>query len=439
MRPTLRTVRLLAAGIPVALVPALAGAWLWPLWLLFAGGALAAWAIDAVLALPARRLELAVTLPPVVHIGEPEPMVVALTAAGWRRRLAVEVTTDLDEDLEPQPITAVTLAPAGDGAAARLDVALAPRRRGELAVRAVWLRWTGPLGLAARQRRHPVDRAVAVIPNVRAVRRAALSFWARDALHGLKVERFIGGGSEFDALREHVAGHDHRAIDWKHSARHRRLVSKEHRAERNHQIVIAVDAGALMREPIDGVPKLDHALNAGLLLGWFSLRGGDRVGLYGFDAKPRLWAEPISGAGGFPRLSKLAAGLDYAPVETNFTLGLADLARRLTRRTLVVLLTDFVDTVTAELMLENVSHLARRHLVVFVTLRDPGLGALVAAPPHGLPDMYRAVVAGDQLRERDVVLQRLRRRGVRCIDAAPAEIGVDLVNRYLDIKRRELV
>lgn len=439
MRPTLRTVRLLVAGIPVALVPVFAGGWLWPLWLLFVAGALLAWAVDGLLAVPGKQLTIEVTLPPVVHIGEPEPMSIAVRAAGWPRRLVVEVATDLDDELEPQPIAALALAPAADGAAGSLDVALVPRRRGELAVRAVWLRWTGPLGLAQRQRKEPVERTVAVIPNVRAVRRAALSFWARDALHGLKVERFVGGGSEFDALREHVAGHDHRAIDWKHSARHRRLVSKEHRAERNHQIVIAVDAGALMREPIDGVPKLDHALNAGLLLGWFSLRSGDRVGLYGFDARPRLWAEPISGAGGFPRLSKLAAGLDYAPVETNFTLGLADLARRLTRRTLVVLLTDFVDTVTAELMLENVSHLARRHLVVFVTLRDPGLGALVAAPPHGLPDMYRAVVAGDQLRERDLVMQRLRRRGVRCVDAAPAEIGVDLVNRYLDIKRRELV
>jgi hypothetical protein len=49
------------------------------------------------------------------------------------------------------------------------------------------------------------------------------------------------------------------------------------------------------------------------------------------------------------------------------------------------------------------------------------------------------VVAGDQLRERELVMQRLRRRGVRCLDAAPGDIGVGLVNRYLDIKRRELV
>jgi uncharacterized protein (DUF58 family) len=436
MRPTLRMAGLLAAGIAVALVPAIVGPALWPLWLVTLGGCLAAWIADAMLTLPRRRLIVTAEAPPVIHIGEPEPLRISIAARRWQRPLAVELVVDLDDDFEPAAAASTTVSPA---TSASVEVSLVPRRRGVLHVHAVWVRWQGPLGLVSRQLRQPVEASVAVVPNVRAVRRAALSFWARDALHGLKVERFAGDGSEFDALRDHVPGLDHRAIDWKHSARHRRLVSKEHHAERNHQIVIAVDAGALMREPIDGMPKLDHALNAGLLLGWFSLRSGDRVGLYGFDARPRVWSEPTGGATGFPRLQRVAASLDYAPAETNYALGLSELARRLTRRTLIVVLTDVVDTVSAELMVENVGRLAARHLVVFVTMRDPRLQALVAAPPRALPDMVRAVVAGDLLRERDLVLQRLRRRGVRCLDAAPGQIGVDLVNRYLDIKRRELL
>jgi uncharacterized protein (DUF58 family) len=105
----------------------------------------------------------------------------------------------------------------------------------------------------------------------------------------------------------------------------------------------------------------------------------------------------------------------------------------------VVLFTDFVDVVSAELMLENVGRLAGRHRVLFVTLRDPALGELAGGEPRSLLDLHRAVVAADVERERDVVLARLRRLGVSIVDAAPAGFAPQLVQRYLEIKRRELV
>jgi uncharacterized protein (DUF58 family) len=279
-----------------------------------------------------------------------------------------------------------------------------------------------------------------VVPNVRAVRAAALRFFSsKDFLAGLKIEHYVGDGSEFDALREYVPGLDHRAIDWKSSARHRKLLVQDFRAERNHQVVIAVDQGHLMSEPVDGVPRLDHAINAGLLLGYFGLRTGDRVGLYGFDARMRSWSEPQGGIGSFVRLQAATAELAYSTSETNFTLGLAELSQRLKRRSLVILLTDFVDVVTAQLMVENLDRLARRHLVVFVTLRDPGLQRIAEGAPRTSLDLYRSVVAGDLVREREVVLRRLRRMGLFTIDADPGQVSVQLLNRYLDIKRREMI
>jgi uncharacterized protein (DUF58 family) len=135
----------------------------------------------------------------------------------------------------------------------------------------------------------------------------------------------------------------------------------------------------------------------------------------------------------------MSAELDYSRAETNFTLALADLSTRLRRRSLVILLTDFVDTITAELMIENVTRLSRRHLVVFVTLRDPSLEALSSAAPVTTTRLHESVVAGDFVRERDIVIQRLRQLGVFCIDAPPAHVSMELLNRYLDIKRRELI
>src|SRR5690606_10749357 len=107
--------------------------------------------------------------------------------------------------------------------------------------------------------------------------------------------------------------------------------------------------------------------------------------------------------------------------ETNFTLGLTELMQRLNRRSLVVVMTDFVDSVTASLMVDNLTRLGRRHLVVFVSIRDPGLDELAAAEPRALLGLHRAVVADSLVRERELVLTHLRRLGIFCIDAAPRE------------------
>lgn len=447
MRPTPRCVLLFAAGVPVALLPAIVTPRLWTLWLAYTAVVLLLTGLDALLALPRRRLEMVTSTPDTLYIGarpggllpadsDDDVLAVELGTPRFARGARVELLCDLDPLLLSQPAFHVTVGPERT----RTRVPLVPLRRGTAAVEAISMRWAGPLGLVRRQVRKLVGRKVAIVPNVRAVRAAALRFFSnKEFLAGLKVEHYLGDGSEFESLREYVPGMDHRAIDWKSSARHRKLLCQQFRAERNHQIVLAVDTGHLMREPVAGIPKLDHAINAGLLLGYVCLRTGDRVGLYAFDERVRVFAEPQGGLQSFPRLQQLTSELDYTGSETNFTLGLAELSTRLRRRSLCIVLTDFVDITTAELMIENLDRLARRHLVVFVTLRDPSLGELAARAPVALGDLYRSVVAGDFVRERELVIRRLRRLGIHCIDAPPAAISTQLLDRYLEIKRREQI
>src|SRR5262249_10581893 len=142
------------------------------------------------------------------------------------------------------------------------------------------------------------------------------------------------------------------------------------------------------------------------------LRSGDRVGLYTFAGHPGAFLEPVAGVSSLATLVRHTSQVSYSEEETNFTLGLTTLAQRLRRRSLVVLLTDFVDTLTAELMLENLARLGGRHLVLFISIRDPLLAALQSAPPTGLDELNRAVVAHDFLQERMIVHRRLARMGV---------------------------
>jgi len=436
MRPTVRTVLVFVAGFPVALIAVLVSTSLWSVWASYLAISLVLLAADAFFSLPRKRLEVQVTAPDTLYIGAEDPLTLEFSAGVARRPIEVEVLCDFDDHMEQQPAQTVVVEP---GKTSTLTVALRPRMRGTATVKTLWVRWVGPLGLAQKRRKIDVGRSIAVVPNIRAVRAAAIKFFSRDAIHGLRVSPQFGGGSEYEALREYVPGMNHRAIDWKQSARHHKLVCKEFRAERNQQIIIAMDTGQLMTEPMDGITKLDHAINAGLLLSYISLRVGDRVGLFGFDAKVRAYAQPVGGVQAFPRLQRFSADLTYQHEETNFTVALAELSARLSRRSLVILLTDFVDTVTAELMLENVYRLARKHLVVFVTLRDPSLAELIHATPNTLADLHRSVVAEEFTREREVVLEKLHRVGVHTIDATPRQVSTQLLNSYLDIKRRELL
>ncbi|HEY1811218.1 MAG TPA: DUF58 domain-containing protein [Kofleriaceae bacterium] len=438
MRPTLRALIVFLAGLPLSLVGVAISPRLWTIWIAYLGAAVILLGIDFVLGLPKRRLRVDSELPEQLFIGETGVAKLSITTRR-KRAAALELIAELDDDLAPQPPMQAILQPGERGASSTIELPLVPRRRGEHGIRTLHMRWTGPLGLLERRVAIDVDKRVGVVPNLGAVRAIALRMFAdRSFMAGLKVERYLGDGTEFESLREYVPGLDHRAIDWKSSARHRKLLCQEFRAERNHQVVLAVDAGQLMAEPVSGVPKLDHAINASLLLGWFCLRTGDRVGLLGFDEKVRTWAEPQGGMHAFARLQALSAEIDYRRVETNYTLTLADLSTRLKRRSLVVLFTDFLDTVTAELMIENVTRLARRHLVLFVAVKDPSVDQRALARPRDLESLHEAVVATGFSREREVVLERLRRAGAFCIDAAPNQFSMALVNRYIEIKRREL-
>jgi uncharacterized protein (DUF58 family) len=436
IRPTRRAVLLFALGVPLALVMVIAAPGLWKL--SFDYGALVLLAIgsDAFLAFPRRQLLATVEPPKTLYVGERRSVSVGLTAAPHPRPTRFELMLEQRGSLDRPEILAVDLLPGGP---AEAELPLRANRRGRVSIDRLWLRWQGPFALVEFVQRQAIDRSIDVLPNVRGVQSAALQFFAREAIAGVKVQQEKGEGTEFDALREWAPGLDHRFMDWKHSARHRRLLSKEFKTESNHPVVLAFDTGYLMCEPMDGISRLDHAINAGLLLAWISLRGGDLVGIYGFDASIRKYLRPIAGLANYGRIQRATAELAYHHQETNFTLGLAELNLRLRRRVLVVLFTDFVDTVTAELLIESMQRVAARHAVIFVTLTDPLLRAAAETAPDRFEQVAEAVVAQDLMRDRRVVFERLARLGIHCLDVPSAGLSVGLINRYLMVKQRGLI
>jgi uncharacterized protein (DUF58 family) len=391
---------------------------------------------DAVLAYPRSRISLNLSTPESAFIGDAIEAVLQIVTGKRRRPARFEVALELEGDAQPEMDSNPFIV---RGSAGLETARITTRRRGVANVNAVWLRWQGPLGLVEQTLRFPMGRTIRVLPNVRAAHMAALAFFARDALFGMKMQIEKGDGSEFDALREYAAGMDIRGIDWKQSARHRKLLTKEFRAEKNHPVILAFDTGRLMREPLAGLPRLDHAINAGLLTAWMALRGGDLVGECAFDSRTRQYLMPTRGIRAFRHLQQSSASLAYSEEETNFTIGISDLHMRLARRSLVILFTEFVDTVTAELLLDNIKRMARRHLVVFVTLRDTLADGMLDRSPKDMEQIAAAVLAQDFQRDRSVVLERLHRMGIHCLDVTPSRLSPALINKYLTIKQRGLL
>ncbi|HEY1144410.1 MAG TPA: DUF58 domain-containing protein, partial [Sphingomicrobium sp.] len=312
-------------------------------------------------------------------------------------------------------------------------------RRGLAHFDRLWIRWTGPLGLIWQQGSITLEQKFPILPDLRPVHDRGAQIISRFALEGLIAQLTRGEGSDFDALVEYRPGMDRRSIDWKQSGRHGKLLSKQYRSERNNQIVFAIDSGRQMSEPVAGLPRVDRAVSAALLTGWIALKLGDRVALNAFDSKPRLASGLVSGSGAFAELERVAAEIDYSGDETNYTYALTTLATRLTRRSMIILFTEFTDAISAEFLVRAAQRLVQTHLLLVVVLRDEELETIAGRYPDDADDVTRAITASALLKERRVVIGSLQHLGVHVIESEYDKVGERLVSGYLDLKRRNLL
>lgn len=434
--PTGRCVWAAVIGVIPAFLVALAVPSAWYLGLLWVCVLLAFLAVDASTGPGRASLTAGLRSVPQVGIGGQFPVFISAYFAGkWPSR--IEARLAHDERLAPLGKAGGALYPTPEGGG--LELRFRALRRGTASLDRLWLRWPGPFGLAWKQVVLPMDNKVAVLPNIASVRDDAISLLQRDALAEGKAQRNSGQGREFEALKDYQPGMGRRMIDWKRSARHGKLVAREFRSEQNNNIVLAIDSGRLMCEPIDDVAKLDRAVTAALLTAFVALKNGDMVGLFSFDARPRVIGRTVRGTAGFATVQKRAAEIDYSNEETNFTLALTTLSGQLDRRSLVVVFTDFVDSISAELMLRTVGRITERHLVLFMLMKDEELETLSDIDPADGEDVARSVIAGGLLRERDLVIAKLRRLGAHVVEADHRRLGPELVRHFLDLKRENLL
>ena len=431
--PTRRAIYLLLLGAPMALALGLIRPELWivaPGWI---GVIFACLILDTIAGSSPRHLTLDARFPHQVGVGDPFDLSLAASGAAVPPR--AEIVLALDERLAEGGRLADDMRKTGESEVLTRMLSLTATRRGQALVEALWIRWAGPLGLVWKQRKFAIDGAINIVPSLRAVTEEGSRLFQRNSWFGLRQQRLRGEGSEYESLAEYQPGMDRRAIDWNASARHVKLLAKEYRVERDNRVVLAIDSGRTMAEPVGGMPRVDRAVSAALLLAYVGLKLNDRISFFSFAAKPQALTPAYMHTQDFPALQRAASLIDYAHVESNFTLALTTLSAQLNRRSLIILFTEFTDATSADLMIRAAGRLVKKHRLLFVVIKDEEVESEEKRRPESAADVTRSNVAAAMLRDRQLVIARLQRLGADVVEVPADAMGASAVEAYLGIKR----
>jgi uncharacterized protein (DUF58 family) len=422
---------LIAAATWAPLLEPLAG--------LYVLACLALLALDWRLAGSLRRFDLARSHDNRLSLNAVNPIHLSLRNRGRR-----PVTFWL-RDEPPDAFETLTPAPVLPGAVPALGAwqgsyGVRPLRRGNYQFGALNLRWLSPLGLLVRQGRLPAAGPVKVYPNLRDVRHYDLLL-RRNRLQelGLRQARMFGEGTEFERLREYQPDDDFRRIDWKATARRHQPIALEYQTERSQNVIAVLDAGRMMQSPVARVAKLDYVVNAVLLLGYVATGKGDKVGLVTFADQVSAYLAPRQGRGQFYRMLELLYAVEAQPVEPDHGRALAYLALKQRKRALIVLFTDLSGgtTLAVRALVRHAAVLARRSLLLVVTISDPDVHAAAEQRPRDSAGVFQRAAAEQLLAERQVTLDQLRRQGCLTLDVPANKLSITVINRYLELKGRQ--
>jgi uncharacterized protein (DUF58 family) len=346
-----------------------------------------------------------------------------------------EATEDLPETIQrDSPRSAATIRPR---ATAELQYGVTPLRRGRYEFGDIYIRWRLQLGLLVRQMRIKCPQEVKVYPNVASLARYELAAMRhRTADVGLSPVKRRGRGSVFESLRDYVPGDDPADAAWKATARHGRLMTRNFETERSQNILIVLDCGRLMLPQVDQLSRLDHAINASVLLSYVAMKQGDYIGLVAFSDRVESYVPPVKGRAALARMNEALYRLEALPREPDYDRVCKFLALRHRKRSLIVILTDVIDKDASSMLLAYTARFARYHLPLCVTMRNLQVERIAAAEPGNTAECYSKAVAVRMLGRRSEALARMRQSGVDVLDVDPRQLTPQLLNRYLLLKMR---
>lgn len=178
---------------------------------------------------------------------------------------------------------------------------------------------------------------------------------------------FKGTGLEFDDVRLYQYGDEVRAIDWAVSSKGHGTFVKTYKEEKEQQVLVLLDVSGSL-EVSDGQRcKLDVARDIAGLLALSAARQGSALGVLAFSDQQELYLPPAKGARAAYALIRRLFALVPASRRTGVGAGIRQALGLLKRRSLVVLISDFIDAHYER----ELTMLAQRHDLMVVQVLAP--------------------------------------------------------------------
>jgi uncharacterized protein (DUF58 family) len=251
---------------------------------------------------------------------------------------------------------------------------------------------------------------------------------------GYHVRRIPGAGREFSHYRDYTPDDDYRHVAWNATARRAKLITSVYESEQSQDIIFCLDIGRMMAARVGVLTKLDHAINAVLMLTHVSHRFHDNLGLLVFSHTVHSYLPPAKGRFQYARFLQTLYSVRPELWYANYREAFQYLIARHPKRALTMVFTDLLDTVVSAEYEEAVKLLRRFHLPLTLAVADVPLQELAARTPETAAELYDITVARDLLHGRAELLKALERQGVMVVDTAPERLTIDAVNRYLALK-----
>lgn len=222
-----------------------------------------------------------------------------------------------------------------------------------------------------------------------------LELRARQAVEGyysgIHKSPYHGFNVEFAEFREYSPGDDPRYIDWRVLARTDRFFIKQFEAETNLSCYILLDTSGSMDFTTARETRLDYGTGLAASLALLMLHQGDQSGLVTFDSAVRAFIPPRGNARHFSAIIETLENLRPG-ADTNIAAVLHEIAERIRRRSMVIVISDFFDNVDA--LLNGLQHFRhRRHeVIVFHLLDDAELEF-----PYDRVTLFEGIERGEEI------------------------------------------
>ena len=317
---------------------------------------------------------------------------------------------------------------------------LRPTERGVYSFGHVRVFASTPIGLVQRRFTlcQPCD--VKVYPSYLMLTRYELLAMSNNlAEMGIKKIRKVGNHTEFEQIKDYVSGDDFRLINWRATARTSRLMVNVYQDERSQQVFNIIDKGRVMQQAFRGMTYLDYAINASLVLSYIAMRKEDKAGVVTFSDHFEDFVPASRRTGHMQNILEMLYRQQTRFAESDYSALVAEVNLHITKRSLLILYTNFANRISMERQLPYLLQLNRRHRLLVVFFEDHEVKDYLATRSDSDEEYYRHVVAEQFAYEQRLIVSSLKQRGILALLTTPEALSVDVLNKYLEIKTRELL